>query len=604
MANTVHARWQCEETARVLSSATIATGADPSKFGGKHAAIKGSEERAPGDQQNKRLLDALAQGLSPPAHSPALTTRDVSPTEQQRHFRLGADDVTGKPALTKATAEAPTPAATGEAPAPTNVRVYLLVSTAPTSKTEPTNVVNVLSRGLLDRTRSDKQRPIELPPANGLLPRLTNRENYFCARQPNRDFLGLTQDDFAAAILSLKSASRSDSLPILSSEPISSRAAGIAILPAEPKPSQADIATLPPVERTTGLPSKSLRFAISGAVIILAWTLVPPSPRPGVESSSAGRHHSYADHLEQRRRQPPIRSRSAALVIEQVRRPERAPRQAVASSTAGSSSTAQSPREGIGASVAAASGKRAPAALPVFAILSLGEKPSEVENTKATTPTSSDWDASRGIASSPAAHGPQTESARTAIAAPASDQQGPGTVPTTVASLPAARPSQIESAKTPVGPVSGLPTPAMAAPSAVALPPAAQHSEVQSNGAKVAPASGPLAPAAQQVGAVPRLKTDEIAILVDRGMQSLKSGDLELLAFRCGMQPRPYQAPLARRRSRVSTPLTLRLRKICTTREWHARTNPRRYPRPAHKPLLRPRSRQFQSRRHRPRWQR
>ena len=554
MAHTVHARWQCEETARVLSSATIATEADPSKFGGNHAATKGSEERPPGNQRNKCILDALAQGLSPPAHSPALTTSDVSPTEQQRNFKLGPDDVTGKPAPTKATAEAPTGA---------NLGVNPLASTAPTSKTELTNVdvrepinglsyglrssgghdqiVSVLSRGLLDQTRTDKQRPIELPPATGLLPRLTDRENDSGARHPNRDS-GLTQDDFAAAILSLKSASRSDSLPILSSEPKTSLAAGIAILPPEPKPSQADIVTLPPVEGTTGFPSKSLRLAILVPVIILAWTLVPPSAQHGVEEPAPGSTIPPPVILnnggENRQSAAAVRPSSSSKFVDPS-----VPRMF---GSAGSSSAVLALEvEGTGASVAPASGKRAPTAAPVLANSSLAEQPSEVENTKVTTPTSSDRDASSGIASSPAAHGPQPETARTAIAALASDQQGPGTVPTTVASLPAARPSQIESTKIPVGPVSGQPTPAMAAFSAVASPPAAQLSEVKSNGAKVAPASGQLAPAAQQVGAATRLETDEIAKLVDRGMQSLKTGDLESARLSLRHAAEAISGPLA-----------------------------------------------------------
>ena len=470
MAHTVHARWQCEETARVLSSATIATGADLSKFGVSNAAINGDEERARGGQQNKRILDVLARELSPPAHSPALTTSDVSPTEQQRNFKLGPDDVTGKPAPTKATAEAPTGA---------NLGVNPLASTAPTSKTELTNVdvhepinwlsygpqssgghdqiVSMPSRGLLDQIGSDKQRPIELPPATGLLPRLTNRKNDSCARQSNRDS-GLTQDDFAAAILSLKSTSRSESFPIPSSEPTSSEAAGIAILPAEPKPSQADIVILPPVERKTALPSKSLRLAILAPVIILAWTLVPPSARQGVEQPA------------------PVGPTPPPTIL----------------------NNGGDNRQSAAAKRPSSSSKFAdPSAPRMFS-----------------------------SAGSPlAALALEVEGAGASVA-PASRKQGPKTVPR-VASLPAARPPQIESTKTPVDPVSGQPTPAMAAFSAVASPPAAQLSEVKSNGAKVAPASGQLAPAAQQVGAATRLETDEIAKLVDRGMQSLKSGDLE-----------------------------------------------------------------------------
>jgi hypothetical protein len=514
MAHAVHERWQCEETARVLSSAAIATRAEPSKFVDDHAATNGDEERIPLDQTSKRILGVLARELSehhrrdedPPVQSSASTsTSDVSPAEQQRHFGLSPDDVTGESAATRAAAEAPAVA---------NVTTNPLASTAPTPKPEPINVaghetlngmrcrsepsdgheqiVSVLARELLHHARSDEQRPIELPPATGLPPILTNLENDPSAGRQYGAF-ELTRDEIAAAFLDLKSASPSDGLPIALTEAELGQPGVITDLPAELTASQADGVAIPPVKHTRALTAKILRFAALGAATILVWTLLPSGTRQGVRESLpvAAIHHppvskNGSDNTQSAAAAPASSKASAALLQADV-----AP-----GAVASSSAPHQRAVEGTAATAAVISGQRAPAATASLAASRQREHPSEMEDTRASSAPASARDALAGAPSTIASpsSAPARESRKTAIA-PDSGEHAPGAAPTAVASLPAARPLQTEGTKTAVAHASGQHAPG-AAPSTVASSPAAQLPETESTKTAVASASGPRAPEA------------------------------------------------------------------------------------------------------------
>ena len=331
MARAVHARWPSEETARVLSSAEIATQAAPAEFSEHQTAIEASTEGVP--TGSKRAVDSLARGLlgqDRPIEN--LGSAHFGAPEPNWHSRLAQDSaaVTREPTAPESAVQGTTRRnnrATGSTnpddqfasglvhelsrprspdqnakPAPAidqtttaHMSPHRRSSIGPTTNPEPATIGNreaandggktgqasqhqdqifdKLARELAAHTSGDNKPPTRLP-AVAKLPPLPPRRSEPADRQWQPDF-GLCEDDFACAVLKLKATLEPKSL--LNS-------------PIEPFHNQPGGTVIASIGRTPGRTSTIVHSAALTAAILLIAMLVLPeeanSPQEGQTTRS------------------------------------------------------------------------------------------------------------------------------------------------------------------------------------------------------------------------------------------------------------------------------------------------------------------------------
>lgn len=526
MARAVHARWPSEETTRVLSQAEILAKAELAGPASHETITNGSDENA-SDDRSEQLVDVLARELleharrneNVPIDSPApVPTRNLSVTEQSRPLgHLGRDQrdaLTAKPASTVAAHEStdgrhyetgltdfndqlarelldrtshdhakladpldgPTPAnaiagplASGELASKAD-----LIKTASYETASGTGPSEIDDKGTgqgprepLKDSRRLIEKPIKLPPAAALSPP-ANRPSEAALGQQHRDF-GLAQDDIASAILKLKSPAQSDDVP-------RSLLDGQTVSPAEVQPSHPDNIPVPPVGRARSLTSTILRFGALGAAIVFVGVLMVPS---------------MPQRMEQR---VPAATVAAPAVSNKV-----------SDETQSTAAVPVSPVKQLAEQQAM--DKPAPAAIvPAPSVLNKGSN--DTQSAAVVAPSSN--------------HRAEPKSVNKPVV--------PATV---VASSNIGKDGTQSAAAVPVLPLSQLADAGAPAqqteilPGTVASSPAAQPPKAKRTGDTIAAESDQHAASAQEPDTTDRLEAGEVAKLVNRGMQSLKNGDLE-----------------------------------------------------------------------------
>ncbi len=576
MARAVHARWPSEETARVLSSAEIAIKAAPAECLDQQVAIAASTEGPV--PSSERTVDGLARGLfnhtrsieNPLANAPdvaamsgffapepnwhfrlvqsaALVTREVTSSEspvqetasKTNHetgltnhddpfaaalanelFSAALPDQGPKPApsLDQATAAhesphrrvsgepaaKPEPARTGDRKAPYDL------GKAEQSSQHHDQVLDTLARELVEHT--GEERPAGLPRVVKLSPLAARRpEPAGEQQQPN---FGLNEDDLASAVLKLKAALESKSLPNS---------------PTEPRPKQPDGTVVAAIERTPGRTSTIARFAALAATILLAAILVLPNTRQVRELASLA--------------SPPLSNNSsvethsgpAAPALTKLEDAVNAAHRTQTTPGSDASLPTAPASEAPAGDVTGAAGtdQEAPARTPGIMPSSPAATPTppthvQTEPTDGTSAPPQGETTPNSVASLPkspvsAALGGD------AAGAGSSGQQAPAATSGIMPSSPAAPTSPPTDIQTNITPVANerLATAASStvASASTAVPSVAKS--INTNKTNAAAVSGRQLSAAGAPAAADRPDAETIAKLVSRGMQSLKSGDLK-----------------------------------------------------------------------------
>lgn len=336
MARAVRARWRTEETFRVLAEAEREAKATPASQIDNETTNKLADRHALRDKQSEGLaaqepLEDPQSDDSGPLVSLALTpanrpTDSASMAEQQRCF---VPDRADNPAVERATAledtkvdgqesleargnrsgipsdnqfrelaglpfsRSPRSPDQADGPAAADMSRGLLTLAGPSVNHEATklagdetadgdrpltrheHVTGKLAQGLFAPNGRD-ERPIRLPTAANL-PSFTKVRGESFARRQQRDFR-LTEDDIASAILSLEWSAPPDNDSIRPAELRRSLAKSPAILAAEPSPNPLESAPTLRAQRAQRL-SIILRLAAVAAAIMLLCIFVLPSTR-------------------------------------------------------------------------------------------------------------------------------------------------------------------------------------------------------------------------------------------------------------------------------------------------------------------------------------
>lgn len=534
MARAVHTHWPTEETARVLTAAEREAKAPCAPQADDETTCEQGDEHTLRNGQSEQLA---AQGLPKP-HRSTRPVKQANPSdgptveEEQRPITVNqGDQVAAEPAtgpferaklagqespksqsyqkdlifidgfrelagtLLNGGLDKPNQA---DGPAPTELMGKLQGSTGLSSQHAPTKAVGTkdandsgpskdqLSRELLEHTGRDDAGSIRLPPA-ATLPPPARECGEGPARQKHRD-LGLTQDNIASAILKLASPAELANCPIPAVGPSRGLPEGPVILAAEHIPSHSESVPALPVKHTRGR-STVLRLAALVATVVLFWTFVPARTRQEVDQAD---NALLAEVL---------RSKSApAVPLLPVSQP---------ADTSGSAQQTEAAPRTVPPPAAAApfraenSDVNAPSVSPRHGDLSEAEEIAKPVSREIESLKSGDL-----------------ESARLSL------QRAVKAIPS-----PAAVPSQVDSSHS-----TGLPDTSQAlpvkqsGPQNVHLPPiksspdAGQSAQVASLEPGVAPFGGHIAPAKEE-STIRHLDPDEIAVLLSRGMDFLKSGD-------------------------------------------------------------------------------
>jgi hypothetical protein len=571
MARAVHARWPSEEAARVLSSTEMAIKAPPAECPDQQIAavtasteglVPGREPTVDGPAGGPLNHDWSIE--NPLANAPDVAAmRGFFAPEPNWHFRLvqGAAvvtrEVTSSESPVQETAsktnhetgltnnDDPFAAALarelfsaalpdqGPKAAPSlhqataaHESPHRRISVEPSAKPEPARIgdrearhdlssaeqssqhhdqaLDTLARELVEHT-SDKERPSGLPRVVKLSPLAARRpEPAGEQQQPN---FGLNEDDLASAVLKLKAALESKSLPNST----------------EPRPKQPDGTVVAAIERTPGRSSTITRFAALAATILLAAILVLPNTRQVRDLASlASPPLSNNSSVE-------TQSGSAAPALTElgdaVNSAQHA--QTTPSSNASLPTAPASEAPAGDVIVAAHTGQEALAATPAIMPSSPAAQPTPLTHvqTEPTDGTSAPKQGETTLPTTPvsAALGGGVTGAGN------SGQHAPAATPDIVPSSPAAPNSPPTDIQTNITPLANkrLTT---AAPSTVVSAPTALPSvakSINTNKTNAPAVSGQQLSAAGDPAAADRSDAERIANLVSRGMQSLKNGDLE-----------------------------------------------------------------------------
>jgi hypothetical protein len=327
MARTVNARWRTEETARVLAAAEREATAASAPPADSETINEICDEHTLRGEQCERLPgpELLEDHHSAPLAKKARPTDGASMAGEQRSFEHThggqlAQEPGAAPKRTKAPAEedlkshshqngltfdgqfrklagalvddSPGKPDQADEAAPSDMMAKLLGCAEPSSNHEPTKVavrdagnesglskghnhiIGKLTRERFEDTGRDQERSMRLPSAANLPP-LTKECGEVSARRQRRDF-GLTQDGIASAILKLASPTQPDICPIPPVESSRSLSESQTIVAAEPTPSHSEGVPIVPVKHARGR-STVLRLAASVAAIVLFSTFVVSS---------------------------------------------------------------------------------------------------------------------------------------------------------------------------------------------------------------------------------------------------------------------------------------------------------------------------------------